>query len=98
MTPQERLERAKSARFVLENPAYVEAVAKIATDIRTLRLALPPRDIEGGQRLIHMEQAVEKAKRLMEAYLQDGEAARKELEKAAEPNPVVRIGRRIRRG
>lgn len=98
MTPEERLERATSARFVLENAAYIEAVDKITKDIRSLRLQLPPRDVEGGQRLIHIEQAVEKAKRLMEAYMADGEAARKELEKAAEPNPVVRIGRRIRRG
>ncbi len=98
MTLEQRLERANSARFVLENPAYIEAVEKITKDIRTLRLALPPRDIEGGNRLIQIEQAVEKAKRLMEAYMADGEAARKELEKVAEPNPVIRFGRRIRRG
>lgn len=98
MTLEQRLQRAQEARFVLENAAYTEARTKLISDIRALRLALPPRDIEGGQRLIHMEQAVEKANRLMEAYMADGEAARKELEKAAEPNPVVRIGRRIRRG
>jgi hypothetical protein len=42
-----------------------------------------------------MEQAVEKAKRLMEAYLQDGEAARKELDKSELPGPVGRLNRRF---
>jgi hypothetical protein len=91
----ERIDRAVAARAVLENPAYQEAVSKITQDIRSLRLSLGPRDTEGAYRLVLMEQAVEKAKRLMEAYLQDGEAARKELDKSELPGPVGRLNRRF---
>ena len=42
-----------------------------------------------------MEQAAEKAKRLLEMYLQDAEAARKELEKSELPGPVGRLNRRF---
>jgi hypothetical protein len=44
-----------------------------------------------------MEQAVEKAKRLMEMYLQDGESAKKELDKSELPGPVGRLNRHFQR-
>lgn len=98
MTKDEIIERATSARFVLESPAYNEAVEKITQDIRALRLALSPRDTEGAHRLVLMEQAVERAKRLMEMYLYDGEAAKRELEATERPGPVGRKTGRFRRG
>ncbi len=82
---------------MLDNPSYQEAVQKITQDIRTLRLALGPRDTEGAYRLVLMEQAVERAKRLMEGYLVDADAARKELETTELPGPVGRLTGRIRR-
>lgn len=97
MDAQERLERATEARFVLDNDAYKEAFEKFTQDIRALRLQLSPRDVEGASRLVFMEQAVEKAKRLMESYLHDGEAARRELEKEVMPSPIGRIANRFRR-
>jgi hypothetical protein len=97
MTPEERIKRAQAARFVLENAAYQEAVSKITQDIRSLRLALGPRDNEGAYRLVLMEQAVERAKRLMEQYLQDGDAARKELEREEKPGPIGRLNRHFQR-
>lgn len=97
MTKEERFKRASEARFVLENPAYVEAVEKITKDIRALRLALPPRDTEGAHRLVMMEQAVEKARRLMERYLEDGELARKELDAEEHPSPIGRLNARFSR-
>lgn len=97
MTKEERLTRALEARSVLENPAYVEAVEKITSDIRNLRLALSPRDNEGAHRLVLMEQAVERAKRLMESYLEDGELAKKELYKTEAPGPVGRLNARFSR-
>lgn len=97
MTKDQRIRRAQEARFVLDNPAYVEAVAKITQDIRSLRLALPPRDTEGAHRLVMMEQAVEKAKRLMERYLEDGEFAKKELDAEEHPSPVGRLNARFSR-
>ena len=98
MDNEERIKRAHEARSVLENPAYIEAVEKFTRDIRSLRLALSPRDAEGPTKLVLMEQAVEKAKRLMEGYLQDGEAARKELEREVLPGPIGRLNRAFRRG
>jgi hypothetical protein len=97
MTPDERIERAAEARFVLDNEAYQEAFSKFTQDIRALRLQLSPRDAEGASRLVFMEQAVEKAKRLMESYLQDGDAARKELEAEVMPSPIGRIANRFLR-
>lgn len=98
MTPEQRQERAQAARFVLENAAYQEAVEKLTQDIRTLRLQASPRDSEGLTRLVLMEQTVEKVKKLLEGYLTDGELAKRDLERVAEPNAVVRSFRRIRRG
>jgi hypothetical protein len=98
MNTEERLERAAEARFVLDNPAYKEAVTKFLTDIRSLRLALSPRDTDGATKLVLMEQAVEKARRLMETYLQDGDMARKELEREVRPGPIGRLNRAFRRG
>jgi hypothetical protein len=97
MTPQERLDRAQAAKFVLDSPAYIEAWGKFIADIRSLRLQLSPRDVEGASRLVFMEQAVEKSKRLMDQYLQDGEIARKELEKEVWQGPVGRLTSRLRR-
>ena len=98
MTPEQRIERASAARFVLENSAYLEAVEKLTQDIRTLRLQASPRDTDGLTRLVLMEQTVEKVKKLIESYMTDGELAKRDLEKEAEPNAVVRFGRRVRRG
>ena len=98
MTPEQRIERAQAARFVLENAAYQEAVEKLTQDIRTLRLQASPRDSDGLTRLVLMEQTVEKVKKLLEGYLTDAELAKRDLEKAAEPSAVIRFGRRIRRG
>jgi hypothetical protein len=97
MTSEERLKRGQSALSVLENPAYIEAVSKITQDIRSLRLQVSPRDQEGAYRLVLMEQAVERAKRLMEGYLQDAEAAKKDLEKSELPGPVGRLNRHFQR-
>ena len=92
------MERASAARFVLENSAYLEAVEKLTQDIRTLRLQASPRDTDGLTRLVLMEQTVEKVKKLIESYMTDGELAKRDLEKEAEPSAVVRFGRRFRRG
>ena len=97
MTNSERIKRAEQARFVLENPAYKSAVEKFTQDIRSLRLALPPRDVEGATRLVMMEQAVEKAKRLMETYLEDGDRAKRELEQAVPVTPIGRLTAGFRR-
>lgn len=98
MTPEQRIERASAARFVLESSAYQEAVEKLTQDIRTLRLQASPRDSDGLTRLVLMEQTVEKVKKLLEGYLTDAELAKRDLEKVAEPSAVIRFGRRIRRG
>ena len=79
----------------MENKAYQEAVSKITQDIRSLRLSLSPKDQEGAYRLVLMEQAVERAKHLMEGYLQDAEMAKKELEREELPGPVGRLNRRF---
>lgn len=94
---QDKLERGRQARLILDAPAYQEAVSKITQDIRSLRLQLSPRDTEGAYRLVLMEQAVERAKRLMEAYLVDAETARKELEREELPGPIGRLNRRFQR-
>lgn len=91
----DRIERGRQAAAVLDSPCYKEAVAKMTQDIRSLRLALGPRDAEGAYRLVLMEQAVERAKRLMEQYMVDAEAAKKELEKSELPGPVGRLNRRF---
>jgi hypothetical protein len=97
MTPEQRQQRGREALFVLDNPAYQAAVSKITQDIRSLRLALSPRDTEGAYRLVLMEQAVERAKRLMEGYLQDAEQAKKDLEKSELPGPIGRLTGRFQR-
>ena len=97
MTPEEKLERGRQARLVLDSPAYKSAVERFTQDIRSLRLALGPRDTEGAHRLVLMEQAVEKAKRHMESYMSDAETARKELEKEELPGPMGRLNARFRR-
>ena len=97
MTPEDRMKRGREALFVLENAAYIEAVTKFTQDIRALRLQLGPRDTDGAYRLVLMEQAVEKAKRLMETYLQDAEAAKKELEKSEQPGPIGRLNRHFQK-
>lgn len=96
MTPEQRLERANSARFVLENAAYTEAIEKLTQDIRTLRLQASPRDTDGLTRLVLMEQTVEKVKKLLEGYMTDGELAKRDLEKVAEPSAPRRAATRIR--
>ena len=63
-----------------------------------MRLQASPRDTDGLTRLVLMEQTVEKVKKLIESYMTDGELAKRDLEKEAEPNAVVRFGRRFRRG
>lgn len=93
----DKLERGRQAQLILESPAYQEAVSKITQDIRALRLQLSPRDTEGAYRLVLMEQAVERAKKLMEGYLADAEQARKELEKSELPGPIGRLNRRFQR-
>lgn len=95
MTSSDRIERGRQAEIILASPAYVEAVTKITQDIRALRLQISPRDTEGAYRLVLMEQAVERAKRLMEMYLQDADAAKKELEKSELPGPIGRLNRRF---
>jgi hypothetical protein len=97
LTPEQRIARGKAASIVLENTAYVEAWTKIIQDIRALRLQLGPRDTEGAYRLVLMEQAVERAKRLMEGYLQDADAAKKDLEKSELPSPIGRLNRHFQR-
>lgn len=89
------IERGRQAALVLDSPAYKDAVSKMLQDIRSLRIALGPRDTEGAYRLVLMEQAVERAKRLMEQYLVDAEQAKKELEKSELPGPVGRLNRRF---
>ncbi len=96
MTLEDRLERGRQAQLVLDSKTYQSAVSKITEDIRSLRLAIPPGDVEAAYRLVVMEKAVEKAKRLMEQYLQDADAAKKELEKSELPGPVGRLNRRFR--
>jgi hypothetical protein len=98
MTPEEKIARANLARQVLDNPAYTEAVGKFMEDVRALRLSISPRDTDGAVKLVLMEQAVEKARRLMESYLHDGEAARRELEREVLPGPIGRLNRAFRRG
>jgi hypothetical protein len=93
LLPEDRIKRGDQAKQVLTNAAYIEAVTKITQDIRTLRLQLSPRDTEGAYRLVLMEQAVERAKKLMESYLQDSEQARKDLEKSELPGPIGRLNR-----
>ena len=83
--------------MILDSPAYQSAVARLTQDIRNLRLALGPRDVDGAHRLVLMEQAVEKAKAYMESYLYDAEAARKELEKDEHPGPIGRLNARFQR-
>ena len=97
MTPEEKLDLGRYAQLVLENPAYQKAVQGFTQDIRSLRLALGPRDVDGAYRLVLMEQAVEKAKRLMEGYMRDADTARKELEIDEQPGPVGRLSARLRR-
>ena len=97
-TEKEILDRAASARVVLESRAYQEAFGKFMADIRTLRLQISPNDVTGATRLVFIEQAVEKAKRLMEAYLYDGEAAKRELEREVPTTPVGRLARKFRKG
>jgi len=98
MTPEQKDRRAQEARFVLENPIYNEAFAKFTQDIRALRLQVSPRDTEAFTRLGWMEQTIEKAKRLMDAYIQDAEAARKQLEmEITPPSPVGRLVNQFRR-
>ena len=82
---------------MLDNPSYQEAVQKITQDIRTLRLALGPRDTEGAHKLVLMEQAIEKAKWLMEGYLANADHARKELENEVHPGPIGRLTGRVQR-
>jgi hypothetical protein len=93
----DKIEQGRLAKLVLDSPVYQQAVNKITQDIRALRLQLSPRDTEGAYRLVLMEQAVERAKRLMEAYLADAEAARKELEREEAPGPIGRLNRRFQR-
>ena len=103
MTDQEeialraKVERGRQAKLVLDNAAYQEAVTKFTHDIRSLRLSLGPRDTDGAYRLVLMEQAVEKAKRVMEMYLSDADAARKELEKDEKPGPMGRLNAHFQR-
>lgn len=97
MTPEDKVERGRQAQLVLDSPAYQSALSGFLRDIRSLRLALGPRDVEGAQRLVLMEQAVEKAKSHMEAYMRDAESARKELEKEERPGPIGRMTGRFRR-
>ena len=97
MTPEQRRQRAEEARFVLENAAYQEAVEKFTKDIRSLRLSVSPRDTDAFTKLGLMEQSVEKARKLLEMYLQDGEAARKELQREVKPTPIGRLNRAFRR-
>jgi hypothetical protein len=97
LTPEQKIERGRQAKLILDSSAYQEAVNKITQDIRSLRLSLGPRDHEGAYRLVLMEQAVEKAKRYMELYLHDADAARKELEKDEKPGPIGRLGGRLQR-
>ena len=97
MTPEQKIKRGDRASQVLNNPAYQEAVSKITQDIRSLRLCLSPKDQEGAYRLVLMEQAVERAKRHMESYLQDAEAAKKELQREEAPGPIGRLNRSFQR-
>jgi hypothetical protein len=97
LLPEEKLERGRQAQLVLDSPAYQSAVQSFTQDIRSLRLALGPRDVDGAYRLVLMEQAVEKAKRLMEGYMRDANAARAELEKDEGPGPVSRWANRLQR-
>jgi len=97
LSPEDKIERGRQAQLVLDSPAYRAAIESFTQDIRSLRLALGPRDTDGAYRLVLMEQAVEKAKRLMEGYMRDAETARKELEQDELPGPVGRLNARIRR-
>jgi hypothetical protein len=97
LTSDERIKRGQSALSVLENPAYQEAFSKITQDIQALRLQVSPRDQEGAYRLVLMEQTVMRTKKLMEGYLYDAEAAKKDLEKSELPGPIGRLNRHFQR-
>jgi hypothetical protein len=85
MTTQERIDRGAEAQRLIQNPVYQQAKDKILQQIAYLRQDVPPRDTEGAMRLIQMEQTVIKTWMHLEAFVQDGDMAAKELEKAVTP-------------
>lgn len=91
------LERGRQARLILDSPTYQDATQRLTQDLRSLRLSLPPGDQERAYRLVLMEQAVEKAKRYLEAYLYDAEQAKKQLDKDEQPGPIGRMNARFQR-
>lgn len=96
MTEQEKINRANEARRILESPVFKDATKQFLDKIRSLRLQISPRDLEGAHRLILMEQTVEKTARVFEDFLFDGEQAAKRLEEAEDQSFAGKLQRKFR--
>lgn len=93
MTKEERIARSREASRIIESETFKAAFKHYTDEIRRLRLQVPPRDTEAAVKLVQMEQTVEKAKRIFEAFIQDGDLAANELEREVNPGIMQRFRR-----
>jgi hypothetical protein len=80
MTPEQEIYRANRAKEVIENEAYIEAFASIKQEIQTQWESAPTRDTQGRETLWLMQKLLNKIQATLEATMQSGTLAHKELE------------------
>lgn len=79
MTPERQIYIANRAKEVLENEAYLEALALIKTEIDTQWRTSPARDTDGRERLWLMQSLLSKLQATLETTMQSGKLAAADL-------------------
>lgn len=75
MTPEQRTQRARSAKELLENPLLLEALQAVEVAYWKQFKDSPARDTEGREKIYMGLKSLEDAKQYLRAYIEDGELA-----------------------
>lgn len=79
-TPDQRIYNADQARLVLENEAFIQAMADIKQELTEQWKQSPARDQEGREKLWQMLRLADKLELTLQASLESGKLARIELD------------------
>lgn len=80
MSEHQAASMGKEAALLLENPAFVEAMARMREDVRRQWMEAPVRDIEGQRLLLITAKLVEKLDGHIRGMVEAGKLAQSRLE------------------
>lgn len=74
------MQRGHDAALVLENPAYVEAIARLRADVVETWKACPIRDKQGQMLLLQLAKVTDKFEGILQGMVMGGKLAKHQLE------------------